>query len=74
MTVVILEDATETSSLVHNSMNRAQPELAITLSTQSFPILTLWFFLPVFIQSTLNSIGCCRSDFHSPSIMSWKTT
>ena len=29
---------------------------------------------PVFIQSTLDSIGCCRSDFHSASIMRWKTT
>ena len=31
----------KTSSRVHNSMNRARPELAITFSTQSSPILTL---------------------------------
>ena len=30
--------------------------------------------LPVFIQSTLDSIGCCRSDFHSASITRWNMT
>ena len=29
----------KTSSRVHNSMNRARPELVITFSTQSFPEL-----------------------------------
>ena len=47
-------------------MNRARPELAITFSTQSSPILTL-ILLSVFIQPTLDSIGCCRSDSHSAS-------
>ena len=47
MTVVILEDAAEDLESGAQSMNRARPELAITFSIQSFPILTLWFFLPV---------------------------
>ena len=51
-----------TSSRVHNSMNRVKPELAITFSTHSSPILTSLILLPVFIQSTLDSIECCRSD------------
>lgn len=41
MTVVILEDAAEDSSRVHNSMNRARLELGNTFSTQSFLIWTL---------------------------------
>ena|GEM_PF-1964881 len=42
MTVVILEDAAEDlESGAQFSMNRAQPELMITFSAQSSPILTL---------------------------------
>ena len=41
MNVVVLEMRQKTSSQVHNSMNRAQSELAITFSTQFFRILTL---------------------------------
>jgi len=41
MNVVILEDATEDLESGAHFMNRAKPELAITFSTQSSPILTL---------------------------------
>ena len=74
MTVVILEDAAEdleSGAQFYESCATGVGDYFLDSILSDLDSLVL---LPVFIQSTLDSIGCCRSDSHSASIMRWKTT
>lgn len=74
MNVVILEDAAEdleSGAQFYESCATGVGDYFIDSILSDLDSLVL---LPMFIQSTLNSIGCCRSDFRSASIMRWKTT
>src|SRR5215216_4428965 len=74
MTVVILEDAAEdleSGAQFYESCATGVGDYFLDSILSDLDSLIL---LPAFIQSTLDSIGCCRSDSHSASIMSWKTT
>jgi hypothetical protein len=69
MTVVILEDAAEdleSGAQFYESCATGVGDYSFDSILSDLDSLIL---LPVFIQLTLDSIGCCRSDFHSVSIM-----
>jgi hypothetical protein len=73
MNVVILEDAAEdleSGAQFYESCATGVGDYFLDSLLSDLDSLVL---LPVFIQSTLDSIVCCRSDSHSASIMRWKT-
>ena len=72
MIVVILEDAAEdleSGAQFYESCATGVGEYFLDSILSDLDSLVP---LPVFIQSTLDSIGCCPSDFHSASIMKRK--
>ena len=74
MTVVILDDAAEdieSGAQFYESCTTGVGDYFLDSILSDLDSLIL---LPVFIQSTLDSIECCRSDSHSASIMRLKTT
>ena len=74
MTVVILEDAAEdleSGAQFYESCATGVGDYFLDSILSDLDFLVL---LPVFIQSIFNSIGCCRGDSRSVSIMRWKTT
>jgi hypothetical protein len=73
MTVVILEDAAEDLESGAQFYESCATGIGDYFIDSIFSDLDSLILLPVFIQSTLDSIACCRSDSHSASIMSWKT-
>ena len=75
MTVVILEDAAEdleSGAQFYESCATGVGDYFLDSILSDLD--SLEFFLPAFIQFTLDSIACCRSDFHSASITRWKMT
>ena len=74
MNVVILEDAAEdleSGAQFYESCATGVGDYFLDSILSDLDSLVL---LPVLIQSTLDSIGCCRSDFLSVSTMRWKKT
>jgi hypothetical protein len=74
MTAVILEDAAEdleSGAQFYESCATGVGDYFLDSILSDLDSLVL---LPVFIQSTLDSIECSQSDSHSASIMRWKMT
>jgi hypothetical protein len=69
MTVVILEDAAEDLESGAQFYESCATGVGDYFLDSILSDLTLWFFLPAFIQSTLDSIECCRNDSHSAFIL-----
>ena len=73
MNVVILKDAAEdleSGAQFYESCSTGVGDYFLDSILSDLDSLLLFAGI---IQSTLNSIGCCRSDSHSASIMRWKT-